>query len=151
METMIASIVAYLAGHLSKNKSIKDFINEFSSATVTWISPLFLKADGTLEPDIKKLAANTSSTAKKKRVETLLISELEDAPHAEAYIKEMYEKLQAKNSADTRIIKNVVYGTIETNGGSSIVGDNSTIINRGNINIRDLHSTKLDLDIGSLK
>lgn len=75
-------IVGYLAKKLKDNKSLQDFFNDFTTESVKWIRPLFLKEDGTEEKIIQKLKENPESTAKQDAVKALLASELEDHPEA---------------------------------------------------------------------
>ena len=42
---MISAVVGYLAKKLKDNKSIDDFFNDFTEATVNWIKPVFIKQD----------------------------------------------------------------------------------------------------------
>lgn len=125
---MIGAIVAYLGTKLSKDKSVNSFLSEFTGATVEWIKPLFLQEDGTEKEMLQKLKENPESKARKKAVESALEIELEEAPEAEQYIKEMYEKIQkteeGKGITNTVInSKNVNTGNVNTGGGDFRQGD----------------------------
>jgi hypothetical protein len=48
--TMIATVVGYLAKKLKDSKSVQDFFNDFTEASVKWIRPLFLKKDLSYPP-----------------------------------------------------------------------------------------------------
>lgn len=59
---MIGGIVTYLSTQLAQNKSIKDFLADFSEGTVNWIRPLFLKEDGTPQRTLARLQADPTNT-----------------------------------------------------------------------------------------
>lgn len=129
---MIGTVVGYLAKKIKDNKSVQDFFNDFTEATVSWLRPLFLKDDNQYEKiiaDLLKTPQNPSET-KLKLVESTIASHLEDNPSDEQNLKAMYELLQAKAATDKSIqiidSKNVVTGTIHA-GGSVIVGDNNSV------------------------
>jgi len=127
--TMIASIVTYLGGQLSKDKSINNFISEFSEATVNWIKPLFLKEDSTEKEIIKNLKEKPESEARKGAVESAINVGLEDTPKAKDYIQEIFEKI-SRTEQGGKIVNNVVnsenvnIGNVNTGGGDFRIGDN---------------------------
>ena len=125
---MISTVVGYLAKTLKEQKSVKDFFNDFTDATVHWIRPLFLKDENEYEKIIQDLMKNPDSQIKQQQVETAIASHLEDSPNDEQQLKAMYEQLQAKATTDKNIhishSKNVVTGAINA-AGNVIVGDNN--------------------------
>ena len=125
---MIGTVAGYLVKTLKENKSIKDFFNDFTDATVNWMRPVFLKDENQYEKIIEDLIKNPDSPAKKQIVESTIASHLEDNPSEEHQLKAMYEQLQAKATTDKSIIiinsKNVVTGTLHA-GGSVTIGDNN--------------------------
>ena len=125
---MIGTLVGYLAKTLKENKSVKDFFNDFTDATVSWIRPLFLKDENQYEKIIEDLMKNPDSQIKQQQVETAIASHLEDNPTNEQHLKAMYEHLQEKAKTDQSIYiinsKNVVTGSIHA-AGNVIVGDNN--------------------------
>lgn len=127
---MIGTVVGYLAKKLKDNKSVNDFFNDFTDATVRWLRPLFIKDENQYEKIIADLLKNPDSPSdtKLKLVENTIASHLEDNPADEQQLKAMYEQLQAKATTDASIniinSKNVVTGTIHA-GGSVIIGDNN--------------------------
>ncbi|MCY7358609.1 MAG: hypothetical protein LH609_14350, partial [Rudanella sp.] len=57
--TLTSAVVGYLTKTLKENKTFTDFTKDFTSATVNWIRPLFLKDDKEDQPkevleDLKK-------------------------------------------------------------------------------------------------
>lgn len=127
---MIGTVVGYLAKKLKDNKSVKDFFNDFTDATVSWLRPLFLKDENQYEKIIDDLMKNPDnpSDTKLKLVEGTIASHLEDNPEDKQQLKAMYEQLQAKATTDKSIniinSKNIVTGTIHA-GGSVTIGDNN--------------------------
>lgn len=130
---MIGTVVGYLAKTLKDNKSIQDFFNNFTEATVKWIRPIFLKEDDTPKEVIEKLQQKPESPAKQEAVKAAIASELEDNPDAEVLLQEMYERLQAKAAKGETInilhSKNVVTGNI-TSSGNVNIGDKMYNINK---------------------
>ncbi|MGK0366778.1 MAG: hypothetical protein ACI85O_003854 [Saprospiraceae bacterium] len=121
---MITSIVTYLSQHLAKNKPLNDFFTDFSSSTVDWIKPLFLKEDGA----VKKLKEKPDSQIKQDMVKLMLASEVEDKPVVKKHIEEIFSKINTLkgNTVTTTVSnsKNVVTGKINA-GGNVIIGDNN--------------------------
>lgn len=126
---MITSIVAYLGGRLSKDKSINTFISEFSEATVNWIKPLFLKEDDTEKEVILNLKDKPESEARKAALASAIKVGLEDTPESKDYIQEIFEKISS-TEAGGKIVhniigsKNVNTGNVNTGGGDFRIGDN---------------------------
>lgn len=127
---MIATVVGYLAKTLKDNKSITDFFNNFTEATVNWIRPIFLKEDDQPKEVLEKLQQKPESPAKQDAVKAAIASELEDDPNAEAFLKEIYDLLKTKEAKGETISivnsKNVVTGNINTTSGNVHVGDSNT-------------------------
>ena len=127
---MISGIVGYLAKTIKDNKSVQDFFKDFTTASVGWIRPLFLKGDNEYEKIIADLLKNPDSTVKQDVVKTAIASHLEDNPNDEASLKEMYEVLQTKAGRGEAISivnsKNVNTGDVNTGGGDFILGDGNT-------------------------
>lgn len=125
---MISGIVGYLAKTIKDNKPVQDFFKDFTTASVGWIRPLFLKGDNEYEKIIEDLFKNPDSPVKQDVIKTAIASHLEDNPNDEDFLKEMYEALQAKAGRGEGISivnsKNVNTGTI-TAGGSVIIGDSN--------------------------
>lgn len=125
---IISTIVGYLAKKLKDNKTFQDFTNDFTSATINWIRPIFLKDDGAPKEALEKLATNPESESKKKTIEGILEGELEDNPNAKAHLQEIYDLIKAKESKGESISivnsKNVVVGNNIVQG-NFIVGDNN--------------------------
>lgn len=126
---MIGTIVGYLAKTIKDNKSVQDFFKDFTTASVGWLRPLFIKGENEYEKIIADLSKNPDSAIKQDLVKTAIASHLEDNPADEAFLKEMYGALQAKGETGSGInivnSKNVNTGTIKA-GGSVIIGDNNT-------------------------
>src|SRR6218665_855273 len=123
---IISTIVGYLAKTLKDNKTFDDFTKDFTSATINWIRPVFLKDDNTANETLVKLTNNPESESKQKIVQSTLESELEDNPEVKKYLQEMYEVIKAKESKGEKIklikSKNVVIGN-STVQGNFVVGD----------------------------
>lgn len=93
---MIGALVGYLAKKLKDNQSVNDFLANFTSATVHWIRPLFLKPDNQYEKIIEDLVKNPDSAIKQDMVKTAIASHLEDTPADAQQLKAMYEELLAQ-------------------------------------------------------
>ena len=132
---MASAVVGYLAKMFSDSKSFKDFTNEFSSAVVSWLKPLFLKEDEkTPKEVIEKLQKTPDSKPKQSAVISHIESDLEDNPDNISFIKEMYSVLKDKEKKGEAITiinsRNIALGDVNA-GGSVIFGDNSSISNDG--------------------
>lgn len=120
----VASVVGYLTKTLKDNKSIADFFNDFTEATVNWLKPVFIKEDGSEEKIIQKLKENPDSEAKQNAIKAAIASEIEDNPAAEKWLKEMVE-----------IITTKMGNTTQTNT-MTIAGD-------GNIGVQGVHGSTI--------
>ncbi len=124
---MIATVVGYLAKTLKDNKSIEAFFNQFTEATVNWIRPIFLKEDDQPKEVLESLQQNPESAPRQKAAETALEIALEDMPHAEALLRDMYQLLKNKEVQGEVIhivgSKNVVSGSNISAGGDVHIGD----------------------------
>lgn len=127
---MIGSIVSYLGAKLAKNESVNSFLSDFTSATVNWIKPLFLKEDGEEKDIIANLKQKPDSKARKTAVTAALEIGLEDTPEATNYIQEIFEKI-SKTEEGGKIVNNIINsknvntGNVNTGGGDFIIGDNN--------------------------
>jgi len=94
---MVGSIVGYLTKKLKDNKSISDFLNEFTDATVNWISPVFLKDEKPKEV-LQELIDDPID--EKGFNQKGLINAIERALSKDdkglSYIEEMYQVIQSK-------------------------------------------------------
>lgn len=120
----ITGIVSYLGSQLKKNKSVNDFINEFTSESVKWIKPLFLKDDNSLQKEVQKLSEKPDSETKQNAVKAMLASELEDNPEAEKFIIDMYKKINKIDEGEkkVKIINQTHTGSGDNVGGDKYVG-----------------------------
>lgn len=127
---MVSTVVSYLAKKLKDKKSIQDFFDDFTQATIDWIRPIFLKDEDKYEKIIEDLIKNPDSPIKRGQVEMAVASHLEDFPNDEAHLKAMYDTLQEKatNDKSIKIInsKNVNTGKIKAKGPVTI-GNNNTV------------------------
>lgn len=127
---MIDAVAGYLAQTFKSNKSIQDFLSDFTDATVKWIRPIFLKDDETPKEAIAQLQEKPESEGRQDAVKSALKIALEDNPDAMALLRSMFETIQNKAAQGTVVnisnSKNIVTGTI-TAGGNVTVGDTTTI------------------------
>lgn len=100
---MIGITVGYLAKKLKETKSVNDFFNDFTDATVSWIRPLFLKEENQYEKVIEDLMKKPDSPIKQQQVETAIASHLEDHPADERHLKAMYEQIMEKKGSDLHV------------------------------------------------
>lgn len=127
---MIGSIVSYLGAKLAKNESVNSFLSDFTSATVNWIKPLFLKEDGEEKESLAKYRKNPGNNDRKDIIVSMLKAELADTPEAANYIKEIFEKI-SKTEEGGKIVNNIIgsknvnTGNVNTGGGDFIIGDNN--------------------------
>ena len=96
--TMINTIVSHLAKNLKSNSSVQSFLGEFTESAVNWIRPIFLKEDNEYEKVIADLLRNPDSAPKKNQVSSAIASHIEDNPNDTESLKEMYQKLTAKEN-----------------------------------------------------
>ena len=125
---MIGTVVGYLAKKLKDNKSVQDFFDDFTKATVDWIRPVFLKDDGNPKDIIEDLKSEPDDNLNTDAVENAIAKALKKEPDLMQQLKAMYEQLQVKATTDKSIniinSKNVVTGTIHASG-SVTIGDNN--------------------------
>ena len=141
-----AAIATYLATKLKENKSITDFFNNFTEASVNWIKPIFLKSDGTEKKAIENLIAKPDDKNAQQAIQTLIEAKAEDDPNGEAILKEMVLKITAitgispltkTNTISIIGNNNITLQDIITSGGFHI-GGNFISKERGFDIIRDV-------------
>lgn len=93
---MIGTVVGYLAKSLKDNKALQDFFKEFSTETINWIKPLFIKEDNSPKEVVKKLQEKPDSTARQDAVKSAIAIELEDNPETKSKLQELYNAIQSK-------------------------------------------------------
>lgn len=132
---MITGIVGYLAKTLQENKSIKDFFNSFTDATVKTIRPIFIIDDDFEKPkeEIEDLKSNPEDKDFTDAVENKIKVALKKDPTLEDAIKAMYEELQTKVAKGEAISiansKNIVVNSNLKAKGNIIIGDNNNVNN----------------------
>lgn len=134
---MIGTIVGYLAKQLKDNQSIQAFFNDFTTETVKWIRPIFLKDDGNPKELIANLEKNPESQPRQNAIKNALEIRLEDNPDLEKILKSMYKLIQSKKEEGNQ---NIVSNT-------SNIGNNSS----NNITIQGVSSgsdTRISIDRG---
>ncbi len=124
----ISGVVGYLAKTLKENKKFTDFTTDFTSATVNWIRPLFLKDDKDDQPNevLKKLKETPDSEARRKAAVAQIEAYVEDNPDAREWLAEMYKEIQQKKQKN-----NQEGSVIVTDSERVSVGD---LTSGGNIN-----------------
>jgi hypothetical protein len=126
---MISTIVGYLAKKLKDNKSIHDFLGDFTEATVKWIRPIFLTDEEKPKEVLEDLSSDPSEKINADAAEIAIAKALKKDPDAEAILKTMFDTIKSKESAGETIhivnSKNVVTGTIKA-GGNVTIGDTTT-------------------------
>lgn len=129
---MIGTVVGYLAKKLKDNKSIQDFFEDFTGATVEWIRPVFLTDERKPKEVLDDLAADPSDKLNTDAVENAIAKALKKNPSAEDSLKTMFETIKSKETKGESISivnsKNVVTGTIKA-GGNVHIGDQTTTNN----------------------
>ena len=124
---MIGAAVSYLSKKLKDNESINDFFKDFTSATVNWLRPIFLKEDKPKEV-LENLRKDPLDDLNQKDAATAMERGLRQNPEAEKYLREIYETIKGKEAKGESVSiinsKNVVTGKISS-GRDVIVGDNN--------------------------
>ncbi len=96
---LISGVVGYLTKNLKENKTFTDFTKDFTSATVNWIRPLFLKDDQPKEV-LENLQQKPDSEARQKAAEAAIATHIEDNPTARQWLEEMYAEIQQKKQRE---------------------------------------------------
>lgn len=149
----IGAVVGYLAKKLADNKSIGDFLNDFTAASVAWIKPIFLTENDKPKEVLQDLIDDPKEPLNADAAATAIAKAVKKNPEeGEKHLQDMYEVLKSKNETgsestnianltgnDNTVIqgiknsvlgngnKNIVAGKVDTGGGHAIVGDNNKI------------------------
>ena len=126
---MIGTVVGYLAKKLKDNASIQEFFSDFTSATVDWVKPLFLKDDGQPKEMLQQLQSKPDSEARQNVVKSTLEAALEDNATLEEKLKDLHKAVVEKSGLVSSGISNsgnMVNGPIHS-GGTVIVGNNNNV------------------------
>ena len=128
MDSIISEIAKAIASQLSVNKPFKQFINEFSEATVKWIKPLFLTEDDTPKEVVLDLQSAPDDMLNIQGIQLVLKKALRDNPALAKEMKSFHTELLQrvkvqpdKNTFTTQDISgNSNIGIQNVSGGSSI-------------------------------
>ena len=69
---MVSAVVGYLAKKLKDNKSVEDFFNDFTEATINWIKPIFITEGQKPKEIIEDLKADPTDELNTEAVENAL-------------------------------------------------------------------------------
>ncbi len=114
----ISAVVGYLAKTLKENKTVSDFIADFTSATVNWIRPIFLKEDDTPKDVLADLKADSKSKYNTNAAENAIAKAADGKPEVEEELRKMYAEIQQKRENGQQV---------------SVHVENSQRVNTGNI------------------
>ncbi|HEY1055074.1 MAG TPA: hypothetical protein VGE24_08065 [Emticicia sp.] len=93
---IISTIVGYLAKNLKHNKTFDDFTKDFTSATINWIRPLFLRDEKPQEV-LSDLQSDPEDKLNITAAEIALAKALKKDESAKAHLEEMYKKLTGQS------------------------------------------------------
>lgn len=117
---LISGVVGYLTKTLKENKTFADFTKDFTSATVNWIRPLFLKDDQPKEV-LENLQQKPDSEARQKAAEAAIATHIEDNPAARQWLEEMYAQIQQKKAKGEQVGDTFIQ-TITHTGSGNVAG-----------------------------
>ena len=122
----ISAVVGNLVKALKENKAFSTFVTDFTTATVDWIKPIFLKEDDTPKDVLADLKANSDDKLNTGAAEIAIAKVVRDNPEAEKWLKEMYAEIQQK--ADKGGSGDSFHQTMTTHGpGSDTVGHDKIV------------------------
>lgn len=96
----IAAVVGYLTKTLKENKTFSAFVTDFTSATVNWIRPVFLKEDEAPTDVLTDLKADPDDKLNTDAAEIAIAKAIRKTPEAEKWLQEMYAEIQQKSGSD---------------------------------------------------
>ena len=121
---LIGTFVGYLAKYLKERKNFKEFIGEFTDATISWIKPLFLKEDNEPTKEIEDLQKNPDDDLNKADVTTKLAKFFRDNPSNLPLLEDALNQLHEKDSGMARkVVTQYHYGQGDNIAGDKIAGD----------------------------
>lgn len=119
ISTMAGTVVGYLASILKKNKSFHDFTQDFSSAVVEWIRPLFLRDDNTPKDVLLDLQKKPDIQSIAKAIIEANIQENKDSI---GLLKQMVSEIEKKEGINSKADITII-GSSKFVVGSKIDGD----------------------------
>jgi hypothetical protein len=124
-----AAVSGYLAKVIKDNKSIHEFFNDFTDASVAWMRPIFLK-DGDIEKNIlKELKENPDDVAIQGKIKTLIENQAEnDGDTATNILNDMVKTITEK--LGTSAVPANEFNTSITGGQNTVIqGVSGGVIN----------------------
>lgn len=100
---MIGTVVGYLAKKISDNNSFKNFTDEFSSAVVDWIKPIFLREDGSTKDVLADLQKNPTNIPIQEVVKANIHANLANNKDAEKLLAEMVNVIESKKARGEQV------------------------------------------------
>ena len=125
---IISATVGYIAKTIGSNKSFKKFTEDFSSATIDWIRPIFLTDDEKPKDVLSDLEKAPNDKLNIQAAENAIAKAIRDEPNLEVKLRELVKEIREK-SGDT---------TKKTNS-QTIIGDE-------NIGIQDVSGSTININ-----
>jgi hypothetical protein len=122
---IISTVVGYLAKSLKDNKTFEDFTKDFTSATIKWLRPLFLRDEKPHEV-LTDLQSDPEDKLNITAAEILLAKALKKDDSAKVHLEEMYEKLTGQSTQNSGS-NNQNYSGNNTGTVKQISGNNNQI------------------------
>lgn len=92
----ITAVVHYLAEKLAANKSVGDFFNDFTDATVAWVKPIFLTDEGKEKEVLQDLVADPNEQLNQDAAANAIAKAVKKNPDVEKHLHEMAKVIQEK-------------------------------------------------------
>lgn len=120
---VLSGVVGYLTKTLKENKTFTDFTKDFTSATVNWIRPLFLKDDRDDQPKeaLEDLQKDPDSKPQQDLVAATIAAYVAKNPDARQWLEEMYAEIQQKKAKGEQVGDTFIQ-TITHTGSGSVAG-----------------------------
>ena len=122
-DVAISTVVGYLAKTLKENKTVSEFIADFTSATVNWIRPIFLKEDDTPKDVLADLKADPESKYNATAAENAIAKAADGKPEVEEELRKMYAEIQHKRENGQQVSVHVENSQRVNTGNQSVGGD----------------------------
>jgi uncharacterized protein YneF (UPF0154 family) len=96
---VISTVIGGVIGYLATNKSVQELFKDLTAGAVNEIRPIFLKESGEPQKVLADLQANPKDELNTQMMKLTLEKAVRDNPKAEEYLKEIYNKIEAKSSS----------------------------------------------------
>jgi len=125
--SLISAAVSYMVETISGAKSFKDFIEDFSNATIDWIRPIFLTDEEKPKEVLADLQKEPNDKLNIQAAENAIAKAIRDEPSLEIKLRDLVNEMQKKSGDTTKKSNTITMHGNENTGIQDVSGSTINI------------------------